>query len=151
MEEGDGRLWGKGCRELKMRSIGKNGTRTPVHPPSLTLTLVLQATPFTERGRVWSCCDRWIVPMAETWYEQIASHWVQNARLLARATCTLIATSYLPCVTIFTRHNSTDVASSSSCLPQSVHSFNTSLDADSSGRATLLDSVIVVSFSFPVN
>ena len=36
----------------------------------LEATLVSQATPFTERGRVWSRCNHRVVPTAETWCDQ---------------------------------------------------------------------------------
>ena len=48
MEGSGGRR--KGCRELKMGSIGKNGTRNPVHPPKYNPFPSLVSTPFTERG-----------------------------------------------------------------------------------------------------
>ena len=32
--------------------------------------IVSQATPFVERGRVWSHCDYQVVVMAETWCDQ---------------------------------------------------------------------------------
>ena len=48
---------------------------------------------------------------------QTARSWLQqDARLLTRTTCRLIAARYPPCVTIeFPWHTSTDAASSSSC------------------------------------
>ena len=40
----------KGCRELKMGSIGKNGTRNHIHPHKSNPFPSLVSTPFTERG-----------------------------------------------------------------------------------------------------
>ena len=61
VEEGDGRLW------VKKEGISwvENGISLKKWHlftwPSLTLTLVLQATPFAERGRVWSSCNYRVV------------------------------------------------------------------------------------------
>ena len=40
----------------------------------LLMQLVLQATPFAERGKVWSRCNHQVIAMAETWCDQSDPH-----------------------------------------------------------------------------
>jgi len=49
--------------------------------------LVSQATPFAERGRVWSRCKHRVVPTAETWCDQSDPR-SQRSHLLSWSTIT---------------------------------------------------------------
>ena len=117
MEGSGGRR--KGCHELKMGSVGKNGARNPVHPPKSNPFPSLAHPSQREEGSGHAGTVE-LSPRQKldvSWLHLLS--W--SAKCKATNSCTTrkhIAVSYPPCVTIhFPWHSSTDAASSSSCRP----------------------------------
>ena len=59
-----------GHLELVRYLLQYSVVKTSVPMVNKVCHLVLQATPFTERGRVWSRCKRQVVTTAESWFDQ---------------------------------------------------------------------------------